>query len=69
MHETLEYYVSVTEMLRTVGQWIKVLLGQAGVNVSKFSAHSTRAASSSKAAVSLPYNDESTFRKFVLPTK
>ena len=57
----------------TVGQWIKTLLGQAGVDTSKFSAHSTRVASTSKAAVSVPvdvilatagWRDESTFRKF-----
>ena len=49
------------------------MLAQAGVDTSKFSAHSTRAASTSKAAVSLPvdvilatagWTNESTFRKF-----
>jgi hypothetical protein len=92
VYGTLEYYMSVTEKLRTstkllvsfikpysavtastVGQWIKTLLGQAGVDTSKFSAHSTRVASTSKAAVSVPvdvilatagWRDESTFRKF-----
>jgi hypothetical protein len=92
VYGTLEYYMSVTEKLRTstkllvsfikpysavtastVGRWIKTLLGQAGVDTSKFSAHSTRVASTSKAAVSVPvdvilatagWRDESTFRKF-----
>jgi hypothetical protein len=92
VYGTLEYYVSVTEKLRTsakllvsfikpysavtastVGRWIKTLLGQADVDTSKFSAHSTRVASTSKAAVSVSvdvilatasWRDKSAFRKF-----
>ena len=36
----------------TVGRWIKSFLGQAGVDISQFSAHSTRGAAASKAIAS-----------------
>ena len=34
---------------QTISRWIKVTLGQAGIDTNKFSAHSTRAASTSSA--------------------
>ena len=92
VYETLDYYLDITEKLRTspkllvsfikpfgavtastVGRWIKTLLGQAGVDTTQFSAHSTRSASTSKAAASVPvelilatagWKEESTFRRF-----
>ena len=92
VYETLDYYLDITEKLRTspkllvsfikpfgavtastVGRWIKALLGQAGVDTTQFSAHSTRSASTSKAAASVPvelilatagWKEESTFRRF-----
>ena len=57
----------------TVGRWIKNLLEQSGVNTSVFKAHSTRAASASKANQTvridavlkhISWSTESTFRKF-----
>ena len=57
----------------TIGRWIKTLLEQAGVDTKQFSAHSTRSASTSKAAASIPmdiilatagWKEESTFRRF-----
>ena len=57
----------------TVGRWIKNLLEQSGVDSSVFKAHSTRAASASKANQLIPvdtvlkhigWSTESTFRKF-----
>ncbi len=92
VYETLDYYLDITEKLRTspkllvsfikpfgavtastVGRWIKTLLGQAGVDTTQFSAHSTRSASTSKATASVPvelilatadWKEESTFRRF-----
>ena len=88
VYETLSYYISTTEKLRnstkllvsfikphravtspTIGRWIKNVLGQAG----RFSGHSTRCASTSKARLSestdvilatAGWTKESTFRKF-----
>ena len=55
----------------TVGRWIKTLLGQAGVDTTQFSAHSTRSASTSVLSVPVEFilatvgwKEESTFRKF-----
>lgn len=58
----------------TVARWIKTQLGEAGVDTSYFSAHSTRGAASSKAAASgvaigtvlaaASWADESTFARF-----
>ena len=57
----------------TVGRWIKNLLEQSGVDTSVFKAHSTRAASASKANQTvrihavlkhIGWSTESTFRKF-----
>ena len=55
----------------TIGRWLKTSLAQAGIDV--YHAHSTRSASTSKAAGSLPvdavmnlagWSQESTFRKY-----
>ena len=57
----------------TIGRWIKTVLSQAGIDVRLYQAHSTRAASASKAAGVIPidmlmklagWSQESTFRKF-----
>ena len=58
----------------TIGRWIKTVLAQAGIDTNVFTAHSTRSASTSKAAaVAVPvdailatagWSAESTFRKF-----
>ena len=57
----------------TIGRWIKIVLGEAGIDTSIFTAHSTRSASTSKAAASVPvdtilatagWKEESTFRKY-----
>ena len=57
----------------TVGRWIKNLLNQSGVDTSVFKAHSTGAASASKANLKvridsvlkhIGWSTESTFRKF-----
>ena len=57
----------------TVGRWIKNLLEQSGVDTSVFKAHSTRAASASKANQTvridaalkhIGWSTKSTFRKF-----
>ena len=84
VYETLRYYISTTEKLRnsfmklhravtssTIGRWIKIVLGQAGIDTERFSGHSTRCASSSKALLSVStdvilatagWTEESTFR-------
>ena len=57
----------------TIGRWIKTLLERAGIDTKQFSAHSTRSASTSKAAASVSvdiilatagWKEESTFRQF-----
>ena len=57
----------------TIGRWIKSVLGQAGIDTERFSGHSTRCASTSKARLSVStdiilatagWTKESTFRKF-----
>lgn len=57
----------------TIGRWIKTALGEAGIDTSTFSAHSTRSASTSKASTSVSvdtilatagWKEESTFRKY-----
>ena len=57
----------------TLRRWTKEFMGAAGINLSLFSPHSTRAASSSKAVLKLPLSTilatvgwarESTFAKF-----
>ena len=57
----------------TIGRWIKNVLGQAGIDTERFSGHSTRCASTSKARLSVStdvilatagWTKESTFRKF-----
>jgi hypothetical protein len=58
----------------TVGRWIKSFLGEAGIDTSVFSAHSTRGAAASKAAESAQsitsilragdWSNESTFARF-----
>ena len=57
----------------TVGRWIKNLLGLSGIDTTKFKAHSTRSASTSKASQTIPtdtilkyvgWSSDSTFRKF-----
>ena len=57
----------------TIGRWIKIVLGQAGIDTERFSGHSTRCASTSKALLSVStdvilatagWTEESTFRKF-----
>ena len=56
----------------TVGRWIKNLLGLSGIDTTKFKAHSTRSASTSKASQTIPtdtilkyvgWSSDSTFRK------
>ena len=57
----------------TIGRWIKIVLGQAGIDTERFSGHSTRCASTSKALLSVStdvilatagWTGDSTFRKF-----
>ncbi|KAK2548898.1 Polyprotein P3 [Acropora cervicornis] len=57
----------------TIGRWLKTSLAQAGIDIHVYQAHSTRSASTSKAAGSLPvdavmklagWSQESTFRKY-----
>lgn len=57
----------------TIGRWIKSMLGQSGINTEFFTAHSTRFASTSKAAATVSmgvivatagWTDEPTFRNF-----
>ena len=57
----------------TIGRWLKTSLAQAGIDNHVYQAHSTRSASTSKAAGSLPvdavmklagWSQESTFRKY-----
>ena len=57
----------------TIGRWLKTGLSQAGIDISVYQAHSTRSASTSKAAGTVPvdmlmklagWSNESTFRKF-----
>ena len=64
-------YQAVTSS--TIGRWIKAVLLRSGIDTQKFSAHSTRSASTSKAAASVSadiilktagWSDESTFRSF-----
>ncbi|KAL9970002.1 hypothetical protein ACROYT_G022301 [Oculina patagonica] len=64
-------YKAVTSS--TVGRWVRTMLCQAGIDTEKFSAHSTRCASTSKAIASVStdvilatagWTEESTFRTF-----
>ena len=57
----------------TIGRWIKNVLGQAGIDTERFSGHSTRCTSTSKACLSVSadvilatagWTKGSTFRKF-----
>ena len=57
----------------TIGRWIKSMLGQSGINTELFTAHSTRFASTRKAAATVSmgvivatagWTDEPTFRNF-----
>ena len=57
----------------TIGRWIQAVLAQAGIDINIYKAHSTRSASTTKAAKVLPINmlldlagwsQESTFRQF-----
>ncbi|XP_071947007.1 uncharacterized protein [Antedon mediterranea] len=41
----------------TIGRWLKTLLGLAGIDTAVFTAHSTRAASASKASRSIPVDE------------
>ena len=59
--------------LSTIGRWINIVLGQADIDTERFSGHSTRCASTSKALLSVStdvilatagWAEESTFRKF-----
>ena len=62
----------------TISRWIRIVLCQSGINIGRFKAHSTRAASASKAANFVSMNrvlraggwsTDSTFRKhYKLPT-
>ena len=59
--------------INIIERWIKIVLGQAGIDTERFSGHSTRCASTSKALLSVStdvilatagWTEESTFRKF-----
>ena len=57
----------------TIGRWVRTVMQKAGINTTKYKAHSVRAAVASKASSNVPINDimklagwsqESTFRKY-----
>ena len=67
----IEPYSAVTSS--TIGRWIKIELGQAGIDTGRFSGHSTRCPSTSKALLSVfadiilataGWTEKSTFWKF-----
>ena len=57
----------------TIGRWVRTVMQKAGINTTKYKAHSVRAAVAFKASSNVPINDimklagwsqESTFRKY-----